>query len=105
MTLFLVVSGRGGVAFSYVCNVIDRETVYSTAERVRKEVGKVSIVVNNAGIVTGKRFLDIPDENIQRTFDVNVLAHFWVSKCCATIEVITTTIIIFLVGLPTRLGE
>lgn len=74
------IPGEGGEAFPYVCNVADRQSVYATAEQIRREVGKVSILINNAGIVSGNRLLEIPDENIQRTFDVNVLAHFWVCK-------------------------
>ena len=38
--------------------------------------------MNNAGVVSGKVLLDCSDEQIQRTFDVNVLAHFWVIYYC-----------------------
>jgi len=40
----------------------------------------VDILVNNAGIVTGRNFKDSPDELIQRTFDVNIMSHFWTTK-------------------------
>lgn len=72
------ISDRGGIAYSYVCNVADRQVVYALSDKVRQEVGKVSIIVNNAGIVTGKRLLDIPDDSIEKTFNINVLAHYWV---------------------------
>ena len=36
------------------------------------------MVINNAGVVSGKPLLHCSDQSIQRTFDVNVLAHFWV---------------------------
>ncbi|CAG2177023.1 unnamed protein product [Oppiella nova] len=65
--------------FSYVCDVSDRAMVYETADRVRRDVGKVSILVNNAGIVSGKRFLETPDEKIVKTFEVNAISHFWVN--------------------------
>ena len=58
----------------------DRENIYSMAERVRAEVGEVDILINNAGIVQGKRLLDSTDEVIIKTFQVNLFAHFWVSK-------------------------
>ena len=64
----------------YTCNVADRDRVYETAERVREEVGPVNILVNNAGYVSGKRFLDCTDEQVQRTVEVNTLAHFWTVK-------------------------
>lgn len=70
----------GRPAHRYTCDVSDRHDVYATADRVKDEVGHVDILVNNAGIVSGKPFLDNPDESIERTFGVNALAPFWVSK-------------------------
>ena len=46
--------------------------------QVKKEVGDVSILINNAGIVTGKKFLDCPDELMEKSIDVNFKAHLWV---------------------------
>ena len=43
-------------------------------------VGDVTILVNNAGIVTGKTFIESPDELILKTMEVNTNAHFWVSR-------------------------
>ncbi|KAH8026687.1 hypothetical protein HPB51_024186 [Rhipicephalus microplus] len=67
----------GGKAWPYVCNVAESKTVYETAAKVREDVGRVDIVVNNAGVVTGKRLLDLPDELIARTFQINTLSHYW----------------------------
>lgn len=65
--------------YTYTCDVGKRENVYSTAERVRKEVGEVSVLVNNAGVVSGHHLLECPDELIERTMMVNCHAHFWVN--------------------------
>ena len=70
----------GGVAHPYKCNLRNRSEIYKLAKKVREEVGEVTLLVNNAGIVTGKRLLDTSDEEILATFDVNLLAHFWVSS-------------------------
>lgn len=48
--------------------------------QVKREAGDVSILVNNAGIVTGKKFMEAPDSLIEKTLEVNTMAHFWVSK-------------------------
>ena len=72
------IEAAGGVAHFYKCNLRDRNEIYKTAEKVREEVGDVSLLVNNAGIVTGKKLLETRDEEILATFDVNSLAHFWV---------------------------
>lgn len=67
-------------AFAYAIDLRQRQAVYALADRVRKEVGEVSILVNNAGIVTGKKLLEAPDESMQATMDVNATAHFWTLK-------------------------
>ncbi len=65
---------------AYHCDVSDREMVYETASKVRGEVGKVDILINNAGVVSGRPFLECPDEHLKRTMAVNILAHFWTVK-------------------------
>lgn len=65
--------------YTYVCDVGKRESVYSTAEKVRKEVGNIDLLINNAGVVSGRHLLECPDELIERTMMVNCHAHFWVS--------------------------
>jgi all-trans-retinol dehydrogenase (NAD+) len=67
-------------AFSYICDVSDRDEVYKTADKIKKEAGKVDILINNAGIVSGKPFLECPDNMIQKTIDINITAHFWAVK-------------------------
>jgi len=73
-------AGGGRAAAGHLCDIADRENVYATAERVRREVGAVDILINNAGIVSGKHFLDLPDGQIEATFKINALALFWTAK-------------------------
>lgn len=70
------IRARGGHADSYAIDVTDREAVKTAAE----VVGPVDILVNNAGVVTGKRLLDATEEEIERTFDVNVMALYWTTR-------------------------
>lgn len=81
-----------GQAFSYQCDVSKKEEVHETARKVQLEVGHIDILVNNAGVVTGKKLLDCSDDDISRTMDVNVMAHFWVSLIlivlCPTVFII-----------------
>ncbi|XP_069777561.1 epidermal retinol dehydrogenase 2 isoform X2 [Narcine bancroftii] len=65
---------------TYLCDCSKRTAVYEVADQVKREVGDVSIVINNAGIVTGKKFIDSPDDLLVKTMEVNVLAHFWTYK-------------------------
>ncbi|CAL1279356.1 unnamed protein product [Larinioides sclopetarius] len=66
--------------FIYHCDISDRDRVYQVARDIKEQVGKVDILVNNAGNVSGKRFLEIPDEEIEKTVHVNALSHFWMGK-------------------------
>lgn len=69
----------GAQAHAYTVDLSKRQSIYEAAERVRVEVGDVSILVNNAGVVAGRRLLDCPDELLERTLLVNCHALFWVS--------------------------
>ncbi|NXU39705.1 RDHE2 dehydrogenase, partial [Drymodes brunneopygia] len=79
-TVKLARENGAGRVHSYVCDCSKRQDVYRVADQVKKEVGDVSILINNAGIVIGKRFLDSPDSLIEKTMEVNTMAHFWTYK-------------------------
>lgn len=67
-------------ARGFLCDVSKRENVYRVAEETTTAGGPVEILINNAGVVSGKPLLQIPDEKIEATFAVNVLALFWTAK-------------------------
>jgi hypothetical protein len=69
---------NGGTATSYICDVSKIEEIKSVADKVRREVGDVDVLVNNAGILHGASFLTLTDAEIKRTIDINLLAYFWV---------------------------
>lgn len=71
---------NAGKCYYYAVDISDRYAVYAAAERVKSEIGNVTMIINNAGVVTGKKLLDCSDDQIKKTFDVNTLAHFWVSR-------------------------
>jgi all-trans-retinol dehydrogenase (NAD+) len=66
--------------WGYAVDVTDRLAVYAAADKVKAECGPVDVLINNAGIVSGKMFLDVPDERIELTMKVNTLALFWTNK-------------------------
>jgi all-trans-retinol dehydrogenase (NAD+) len=71
------IEGRGHKVSSYRCDVSDADEIKAGARRVLDDWGPVDILINNAGIVTGKPILESEDAEIRRTFDINTLAHFW----------------------------
>jgi len=75
-----MIKREGNKAFSYTVDMSSRDAIYDNAKKTESNVGHVSILVNNAGIVSGTALLDTPDAKIIRTFDVNILAHFWTLK-------------------------
>ena len=50
------------------------------ADRVRREVGDVNILFNNAGIMITKQFMQQTDDEIQSTINVNLLGQIWVLR-------------------------
>ncbi len=66
----------GGAASATVVDITDRAAVAAAAERE----GPVDVVINNAGVVTGATLMEASDEAIERTFQVNTLALFWVTR-------------------------
>ncbi|XP_046750390.1 short-chain dehydrogenase/reductase family 16C member 6-like isoform X1 [Diprion similis] len=70
----------GGKGYGYRCDLTDREDIYRTAKAVKIEVGPVTLLVNNAGYVCGRTLLDLPDEEIDRTYQVNILSHYATTK-------------------------
>merc|ERR1719348_1953833 len=78
-----MVKSEGGIAYDYTVDMSNKDDIYSAAQQTVEEIGPVSILINNAGIVSGSSLLDTPDSKVIRTFQVNTLAHFWTIKFAA----------------------
>jgi len=76
----LVQSEAGKSVACYVCDLTDKKSIYEVAKQVLEEVGDVTVLVNNAGLVQGKSLLDTDDKVTQRIFDVNIMAQIWTTK-------------------------
>ncbi|XP_047360316.1 estradiol 17-beta-dehydrogenase 11-like [Vespa velutina] len=75
-----LIKAAGGTCYGYVCDVRNSDDIYKTAEIVREEVGQVNILVNNAGVINIGNFLDIPDNLLNRTMEINIMSQFWTVK-------------------------
>jgi all-trans-retinol dehydrogenase (NAD+) len=64
----------------YQCDIRSPEKLNAVAERIRREVGEPTVVINNAGVARGKTLLEAQPGDIRFTFDVNTLAPFWTAK-------------------------
>lgn len=70
-----------GVDASYdVVDVASDESVDAAGEAVRQRIGGIDFLFNNAGIVTGKPFLEQRHNDVEETFQVNTLALYRVTR-------------------------
>jgi 3-oxoacyl-[acyl-carrier protein] reductase len=67
-----LVSAGGGKGELKRLDVTNAEQVEETLREVHKRLGRLDIVVNNAGIARDNLLLRVSDEDIQKTFAVNV---------------------------------
>lgn len=72
-----LIKENNGKAYAYQCDVTDRTSIEELARRVRREVGEVDVLVNNAGVMPCKPFLEHSERDIRATFEINVLSHLW----------------------------
>lgn len=64
----------------YKVDVSSYEQIKMLIKHVNKEVGNISILINNAGIAYGKSLIDLNETEIKRTFEVNIFSQFWLCK-------------------------
>jgi 2-hydroxycyclohexanecarboxyl-CoA dehydrogenase len=75
-----MISKAGGRAIACIGDAANAETIASSADKTRKELGAITILVNNAGITGFERFLDISAERLERMLRINVMGPFLCSQ-------------------------
>ncbi|CAL8088691.1 unnamed protein product [Calicophoron daubneyi] len=77
-TAEMVKSQTGCTVRTYVVDLRSRDDVFEAAKKVMNDVGRrVTVLVNNAGIVSAKPLLQLKPTEIENTFKVNILSHFY----------------------------
>src|SRR5690625_6446297 len=70
-----------GTDASYdVVDLASDESVDAAGSAVRRRIGGIDFLINNAGVVTGKPFLDQDHADVERTFQVNTLSLYRVTR-------------------------
>ncbi|HSV95931.1 MAG TPA: SDR family oxidoreductase [Spirochaetota bacterium] len=75
--------GKKGLKISvntYTCDISDRTAVSRTVAGIMRDFTQVDVLINNAGMVIGKAFLDLSLEEFHRTMDVNFWGHLYFTK-------------------------
>ncbi|XP_038105494.1 17-beta-hydroxysteroid dehydrogenase 13 isoform X3 [Culex quinquefasciatus] len=67
----------GGTAFGFGLDVTNRQQIIDVTKQIKEKVGVVTILVNNAGIMPTHPLLQQTEAEIRKTFEINVMAHFW----------------------------
>ena len=62
---------KGFDVFSQICNVTNKEQVYSNANIIKEKFGSLDILINNAGTVYTGYMLDRSDEELENLINVN----------------------------------
>ena len=62
---------QGFDVFSQICNVTNKEQVYSNANIIKEKFGSLDILINNAGTVYTGYMLDRSDEELENLINVN----------------------------------
>jgi all-trans-retinol dehydrogenase (NAD+) len=65
-------TAAGHRASAYVLDVTDPAAILALRDRVHGEGGPIDVLVNNAGVVFGGAFLDVPLEKHLTTYRVNI---------------------------------
>lgn len=75
------VQAAGATYLAQRVDLRDAQEVEAAGRVVLERLGRVDVLVNSAGVVTGRRFEDLSEEDVARTFDVNILALYRVVRC------------------------
>lgn len=72
-TVRMIQDAGSSMAFAYVCDVANREAVEELVKSVMSEVGDVSILINNAGVLYCRPFLHHSPRQIENIFQTNLM--------------------------------
>ncbi|KAF8368905.1 hypothetical protein PRIPAC_86734 [Pristionchus pacificus] len=71
---------RGVTVHIRTVDMLNRQEIADAAAEARKEAGFIDILINNAGIGIGGRVVDVAEDAIRKTVELNTLCHFWMAK-------------------------
>ncbi|XP_016936849.2 farnesol dehydrogenase [Drosophila suzukii] len=65
------------------CDVSQESQVDSAFEWIERELGGVDVLINNAGIVLGGQLIDMPNQDIGRILQTNLMGSIYCTKLAA----------------------
>jgi 2-hydroxycyclohexanecarboxyl-CoA dehydrogenase len=77
-----MVRDAGGTAIAIQADCSDPAAIKAAAAQTRKELGKILILINNAGIAPFDQFLDIDQALLEKVLKINFVGPFLVTQEC-----------------------
>ncbi len=77
------IKAMAGEAVAIKCDISKKVEVDAMVEKTIEEFGKVDILVNNAGICQFNSFLDLTEQEWNKTLDINLKGYFLCSQAVA----------------------
>jgi 2-hydroxycyclohexanecarboxyl-CoA dehydrogenase len=74
------IKAAGGKAVALKASIADRKQVSDAVDKLRKECGPVTIVVNNAGISNFIPFEELQEDDWRKMMEINVIGTFIVTQ-------------------------
>ena len=74
------IKGFGSNAVAVKANVGDRGEVNAMCRTVVKELGKIDVLVNNAGVVDDAFLLMLSPESLDRSLNINIKGYFYCAQ-------------------------
>lgn len=67
--------------FTYRCDLTNEAQIDDMIDRIHRELGKIEILVNNAGVALKQQpFFDVSNKELRELFEVNVFSAYSVTK-------------------------
>ena len=74
------IQGEGGEAHVVALDVTDTDSIRAAVAHAETEMGSIDILVNNSGVSTTQRLLDVREQDFDFIFDTNVRGAFFVAQ-------------------------
>lgn len=74
------IDGEGGDAHVLELDVTNLDSIKSAVAHAETEVGSIDILINNSGVSTTQRLVDVSEDNFDFMFDTNVKGAFFVAQ-------------------------
>ena len=78
---------QGSRSFAYICNLSNKKDIDNLIKQIHNSHKNISVLINNAGVTFGQDILEYSDDSWDKTYKINLLAPYKLSKGVAKIMV------------------